>query len=74
MNWAATECAAGGQAVNRDRRTADLVTLRRVRAALLADLGGSMPARPPEPETGSREGMERRTFTPLRHARGSWQR
>lgn len=75
MARAARGEAAGGQIVNRGRRTTDLATLRRVRAALLADLGGTMPATPSEPET-SRAVLERRTLTPLkplRHIRGAVQ-
>lgn len=54
------------------RSTTDPATLQRVIAALLAQLGGSLPAVPTH-ESPIRTGdfLERRTVTPLQHMSGS---
>ena len=64
MERAAQAEAAGGQAALAARRRPDPATMERVRAALLYQLGGTMPA---EPATvpGPPCHMDRRTVTPL---------
>ncbi|HXL94264.1 MAG TPA: hypothetical protein VN969_35480 [Streptosporangiaceae bacterium] len=68
MNGSARHEAAAFAAGN----ATDPATLRRVHAALLGQLGGTLPALPvqeggPAYPAGY---LERRTFTPLRHVRG----
>lgn len=65
MTGAATGEAAGGQAALAAASTNNLETLRRVRGALLGQLGGDMPGRPPEPECRPRTALDRRSCTPL---------
>jgi hypothetical protein len=68
MGRAAQVEAAGGQAAPAARRTPDLATLERVHAALLGQLGGTLPSAP-VPVLGPAGYMARRT--PGRHRRNA---
>jgi hypothetical protein len=63
MDRAAGNGAAGGQTVTAARTSTDRATLERVRAALLCQLGGTVPAAP-APRLGPAGYMDRRAVTP----------
>jgi len=68
MDRAAGDGAAGGRSAFAARGATDPATLERVHAALLGQLGGTMPSAVP-PAIGPSGYLDQRTATPMSHLR-----